>query len=82
MYTRRSGVVTREVLILVYKALNEALDKKTPLDRGLADAQKFATAWAECVDKNPNKSPSCARHVDPNYKGFNSEDLPTGAGSG
>jgi ABC-type glycerol-3-phosphate transport system substrate-binding protein len=61
-----------------YKALSEALDKKTPLDQGLADAQKFTTAWLDCMGKSPNKPATCATQVDPNYKGFNTEDPPAG----
>ncbi len=63
-----------------YKALSEALDKKTPLDQGLADAQKFTSAWLDCMDKNPNKPATCAMQVDPSYKGFNTEDPPNEPG--
>jgi len=61
-----------------YKALSEALDKKTPLDQGLADAQKFTSAYVECMQQNPNKPATCATQVDPNYKGFSTEDPPEG----
>ena len=80
----QSGAVTDPSAIFsmdtywFFKALSEALEKKTPLDQGLADAQKFTTAFIECMDKNPNKPATCAAQVDPNYKGFNTEDPPDG----
>ena len=57
-----------------YKALSDAAEKKTPLDQGLAEAQKFTTAYVECLDKTPNKPATCAAQADPNYKGYNTED--------
>jgi len=62
----------------IYKALTEALDQTTPLDQGLANAQKFTTAYLECMEQNPNKPATCAAQVDPNYKGFSTEDPPDG----
>src|SRR5262249_52060929 len=63
-----------------FKALSEALEKKTPLDKGLADAQKLTTAFMDCLDKNPNKPATCAAQVDPSYQGYNTEDPPEGPG--
>lgn len=59
-----------------FKALSEALDKKTPLDQGLAEAQKNTSAWLDCIAKTPNKPATCAQQVDPSYKGYNTEDPP------
>jgi multiple sugar transport system substrate-binding protein len=63
-----------------FKALSEALDKKTPLEKGLADAQKFTTAFMDCLSKNPNKPATCAAQVDPSYQGYNTEDPQDGPG--
>jgi hypothetical protein len=62
------------------KALSEALDGKAGLDKGLAEAQKFTTAYIECLDKTPNKPATCAKQVDPGYQGYNTEDPPEGPG--
>jgi multiple sugar transport system substrate-binding protein len=59
-----------------FKALSEALAGKTPLDQGLAEAQKFTSAYMDCLDKTPNKPATCAAQADPNYKGYNTEDPP------
>lgn len=57
-----------------FKAIMDALDKKAPLDQGLTEAQKFTTAWLDCMVQKPNKPATCAQQVDPTYKGYNTED--------
>jgi ABC-type glycerol-3-phosphate transport system substrate-binding protein len=61
-----------------FKALSEALDGKTDLTKGLAQAQKTTTAYMDCLDKNPNKLATCATQVDPTYQGYNTEDPDSG----
>jgi ABC-type glycerol-3-phosphate transport system substrate-binding protein len=60
------------------KALSEALEDKTDLAQGLAEAQKFTTAYLDCLEKTPNKPATCANQVDPSYQGYNIEDPPEG----
>ncbi len=57
-----------------FKALSEALEKKTPLGQGLAEAQQLTTAWLDCTAKTPSKPATCASQVDPKYQGYNTED--------
>ncbi len=61
-----------------FKALSEAQEKKTPLDQGLAEAQKLTTAFMDCLDRTPNKPATCAAQVDSKYQGYNTEDPPEG----
>lgn len=61
-----------------FKALSEGLEGKTPLDQGLDAAQKTTTAYLDCLTQNPNKPATCAAQVDPNYKGYSTEDPPEG----
>jgi multiple sugar transport system substrate-binding protein len=63
-----------------FKALSEALEKKTPLGKGLADAQKFTAAFMDCLNRNPNKPATCAAQVDPSYQGYSTEDPQDGPG--
>ncbi len=51
------------------KALNAHLTKQTDLATELAAAQTVTTAFAECVAAK-GKPPTCARQVDPTYRGF------------
>src|SRR3954467_6656121 len=53
-----------------FKALSEAIEKKTPLEKGLASAQQFTNAFLDCLDKNPKKPATCAAQVDPKYQGY------------
>jgi ABC-type glycerol-3-phosphate transport system substrate-binding protein len=59
-----------------FKALSEAQDKTTPLDQGLAEAQKLTTAYMDCLERLPNKPATCAAQVDPKYQGYSTEDPP------
>jgi multiple sugar transport system substrate-binding protein len=59
-----------------FKALSEALEKKAPLEQGLADAQKLTTAFMDCLERTPNKPATCAAQVDSKYQGYNTEDPP------
>jgi multiple sugar transport system substrate-binding protein len=59
-----------------FKALSEAQEKKTPLEQGLAEAQKLTTAYMDCLDRMPNKPATCAAQVDPKYQGYSTEDPP------
>jgi multiple sugar transport system substrate-binding protein len=59
-----------------FKALSEAQEKKTPIDAGLAEAQKLTTAFMDCLERTPNKPATCATQVDPTYQGYNTEDPP------
>jgi ABC-type glycerol-3-phosphate transport system substrate-binding protein len=61
-----------------FKALSEAQEKKTPLDQGLAEAQKLTAAFMDCLERTPNKPATCAAQVDPKYQGYNTEDPPEG----
>jgi ABC-type glycerol-3-phosphate transport system substrate-binding protein len=61
-----------------FKALSEAQEKKTPLDQGLAEAQKLTTSFMDCLERTPNKPATCATQVDPTYQGYNTEDPPEG----
>ena len=63
-----------------YKALSDAIEGKVSLETGLAEAQRFTSAYMECVAKNPNKPASCATQADPGYQGYMSEDPPAGPG--
>jgi ABC-type glycerol-3-phosphate transport system substrate-binding protein len=63
-----------------FKALSEAVEGKAPLDKGLAEAQTFTTAYMDCLEKQPNQPATCAAQADPNYQGFSTEDPPTGPG--
>jgi hypothetical protein len=65
-----------------YKALSEAQAKKTPLGKGLDEAQKLTVAFMDCLDRTPNKPATCAAQVDPKYQGYNTEDPPEGAPGG
>ena len=60
----------------------EAQEKKTPLNQGLAEAQKLTAAFMDCLDRTPNKSATCAAQVDPKYQGYNTEDPPEGGPGG
>lgn len=61
-----------------FKALTEAVEGKTPLDKGLAEAQQFTTAYMDCLEKQPNKPATCAAQTDPSYQGWSTEDPPEG----
>jgi ABC-type glycerol-3-phosphate transport system substrate-binding protein len=61
-----------------FKALSEAQENKTPLEQGLAEAQKLTTAFMDCLERTPNKPATCASQVDPKYQGYNTEDPPEG----
>ncbi|HEU5100062.1 MAG TPA: extracellular solute-binding protein [Roseiflexaceae bacterium] len=61
-----------------FKALSEAQEKKTPLDQGLAEAQRLTSAFMDCLERAANKPATCAAQVDPKYQGYNTEDPPEG----
>jgi multiple sugar transport system substrate-binding protein len=63
-----------------FKAISEAIEGKTPLDQGLADAQKFTTAYMDCLEKTPEKPATCASQADPDYQGYSTEDPQVGPG--
>lgn len=67
-----------------FKALSAVVEKGASLEKELAEAQRFATAFAECMNREDARAPACAKEVDPDYKGYNVEEgdptpLPAGA---
>ncbi|MBK9715162.1 MAG: extracellular solute-binding protein [Kouleothrix sp.] len=63
-----------------FKALSDAIDKKVDLEQGLAEAQKFTTAYMDCMERTPNKPATCANQTDPSYQGWSTEDPPENPG--
>jgi ABC-type glycerol-3-phosphate transport system substrate-binding protein len=63
-----------------FKAISEAIEGTTPLDQGLAEAQKFTTAYMDCLEQTPEKPATCAAQADPDYQGYNTEDPQVGPG--
>lgn len=59
-----------------FKAISEAVEGETDLSIGLADAQEKTTAFLDCLDREGNKPATCAREVDPDYQGYNTDDPP------
>ncbi|MCS6840163.1 MAG: extracellular solute-binding protein [Roseiflexus sp.] len=57
-----------------FKALSAVVEKGANLEKELAEAQRFATAFAECMNRANARAPACAKEVDPDYKGFNVEE--------
>lgn len=54
------------------KAIMEAATDKTPLQRGLEQAQQMTSSFQTCVAQG-GKPPTCALQADPDYQGFNTE---------
>ncbi|MCS6939277.1 MAG: extracellular solute-binding protein, partial [Roseiflexus sp.] len=65
-----------------FKALSAVVEKGANLEKELAEAQRLATAFAECMNRPNAQAPACAKEVDPDYKGYNVEEeagpLPAG----
>ena len=57
------------------KAIMEAAKDKTPLQRGLEQAQQMTTNFQTCVARG-GQPPTCARQADPDYQGFNTGEAP------
>jgi len=57
-----------------FKALSAVVEKGASLEKELAEAQRFATAFAECMNRANARAPTCAKEVDPDYKGYNVEE--------
>jgi ABC-type glycerol-3-phosphate transport system substrate-binding protein len=57
----------------LFKAIMDTVEKDADLAQGLDEAQRFTTAFAECVAAGET-APVCAAKVDPEYQGFNYED--------
>ena len=57
------------------KAIMEAAKDKTPLQRGLEQAQQMTTNFQTCVAQG-GQPPTCARQADPDYQGFNTGEAP------
>lgn len=57
-----------------FKALSNVVEKGANLEKELAEAQRFATAFAECMNRANARAPACAKEVDPDYKGYNVEE--------
>lgn len=57
------------------KAIMEAARNKTPLQRGLEQAQQMTSSFQTCVAQG-GKAPACALQADPDYKGFNTDNMP------
>jgi multiple sugar transport system substrate-binding protein len=57
-----------------FKALSAVVEKGANLEKELAEAQRFATAFAECMNRENARAPACAKEVDPDYKGYNVEE--------
>ena len=55
----------------LFQALSNTLEKGANLEQELATAQRFATAFAECMNRAGAKAAQCAKEVDPDYKGYN-----------
>lgn len=61
----------------LFQALSNTLEKGANLEEELATAQRFATAFAECMNREGAKAAQCAKEGDPDYNGFNvEEELP------
>jgi|YNPMSStandDraft_1061717.scaffolds.fasta_scaffold00581_3 multiple sugar transport system substrate-binding protein len=58
----------------LFQALSNTLEKGANLEQELATAQRFATAFAECMNRDGAKAARCAKQVDPDYKGYNVEE--------
>lgn len=58
----------------LFKAISEAAEKGADLDQGLVEAQRLATAFAECMAEDGAVAATCAKQVDPTYRGFNTDD--------
>jgi len=58
----------------LFQALSNTLEKGANLERELATAQRFATAFAKCMNRAGAKAARCAKEVDPDYKGYNVEE--------
>lgn len=59
-----------------FKAIGEAIEGTTNLDKGLAEAQKMTNAYIDCQIQG-GEPPACATQVDPTYQGF-TMDQPKG----
>ncbi len=59
----------------LFKAISETAQKGASLEQGLAEAQRLATAFAECLNREGTRPAACAREVDPTYMGFNVDDV-------
>jgi ABC-type glycerol-3-phosphate transport system substrate-binding protein len=58
----------------LFQALSNTLEKGANLEQELATAQRFATAFAECMNRDGAKAAQCAKQVDPDYNGYNVEE--------
>ncbi len=61
-----------------FKALSAVVEKGANLEKELAEAQRFATAFAECMNRANARLAACAKEADPDYKGYNVEEEETG----
>lgn len=57
----------------LFKAIMDTVEDKADLTAALDEAQRFTTAYAECV-AGGETPPTCAAKVDPDYRGFNVEE--------
>lgn len=57
-----------------FKTLSAVVEQGADLEKELAEAQRFATAFAECMDRENARAPACAKEVDPDYKGYNVDE--------
>ncbi len=56
-----------------FKALSAVVEKGASLETELAEAQRFTTAFAECMNRPEARAAICAKEVDPDYDGYNVE---------